>query len=344
MRMVRFACSGCGRELRVLSGRAGSPVRCPRCGATTRAPESGDERRRPAAASSPPRPSREAGGRRPCPFCAESIPAEAKKCRFCGEFLDAAPKRRRFNPFSTFSVLVAFGGSFAALGAMVLLQSMVGGMTAGAAVAGLGALSGLAGVGLAVAGRRRGAIGGGVGFVFNGVTLGLFLYAVGTLNTLAASAAVPEFLRKAINPGRNGGRKVVMMCAACGERAEVPAWDVLRHYLHGMEGVMRALRDPGSLDRLERSGSTGLTCPACGRPKLFPTLVCEHCGERFLNPWRTGEIPLDLKVRCPRCGKVQQRLGPYGLDTRALERLSQDLDAGRLKDLLKELKNVDPGR
>src|SRR5437016_12568935 len=40
MAMIQFACSGCGRSLRIADTEAGKKTRCPRCGEPLRIPDS----------------------------------------------------------------------------------------------------------------------------------------------------------------------------------------------------------------------------------------------------------------------------------------------------------------
>lgn len=302
VRMLTFACTGCGQELRALSMRAGREVRCPRCGGVGIVPSESSAPEGPAV---PP----------PAPAPVTAAPVEPPPAR-----------RRRGNPFSATSVLLAFFCSPAALATVFLCRSVASGVRVGLALAALGAVSGAAGVALAVCTGRRGAVSGGIGLFLDLVGVAVYLHGLNVLGAIASNEGVPDFVRRTVDPARGGGRTVTLVCAVCGKEAEVPAWEVFEHHLRGLDAAFKALRDPeGFRADVRAAAARGLRCPACGEAALFGAIECADCGRRFVSPWRGGDAPLDLEVRCPHCGAVQEHIGPYGIDRRALERLVEDL-------------------
>jgi hypothetical protein len=80
----QIVCPRCGAPVTVDQPANGKGVTCAGCGAAI------------ALVTLPAEPADGASGAsKPCPYCRESIRAEARKCRFCGEFLDPALKRER---------------------------------------------------------------------------------------------------------------------------------------------------------------------------------------------------------------------------------------------------------
>lgn len=86
------ACEGCGTKLKIpASFAAGKKLKCPKCGELVSVPQPADEdvgyaMTDDAAPLAPARVLAPASKR--CPYCGESILADAMKCRHCGEFLD----------------------------------------------------------------------------------------------------------------------------------------------------------------------------------------------------------------------------------------------------------------
>ncbi len=102
---ITFACESCGQGVVIDEAGAGQLVDCPGCGAQLEVPYksksldgSARANLRAVTTEPPPSPSVPTSHTKKCPFCAETINAEAIKCKHCGEFLDSKPRAQGFSP------------------------------------------------------------------------------------------------------------------------------------------------------------------------------------------------------------------------------------------------------
>ena len=354
MEMIDFKCDGCNRPLRVLSKHAGRQVRCPSCKAVTTAPGGAPAPEPmpeptfappPAAAPRPPAPPAQSSagqeGRRPCPFCAEWILAEAVKCHFCGERTDRAPDapdRRPFNPFSMFSPLLVISSTVFSAAAFMLTWNVAAALMVGGIVCGLGVALGIAGIVFAIRRRTRGIVGGTTGIVFGVIGICVTIASLVATDYLADALGdfAPE-LAGVLNPSGAGGDSVLMMCAECGYSEQMAAKDIVKHRLKSAQTMMGGAGDvEGLLDRVEKQGGMGMACPKCGKNQMFASVVCEYCQTAFVPGWRSGKDANYTETICPHCGKKQQDIGPMGFNSKALEGLINKGGGGDIEKLLNE--------
>ena len=129
MSTIEFACPYCERVTRVPAAFGGKQGKCPGCQKVIEVPAAdGEEAKRleapvaptpvaaaPMAVGGPVGGVVDEGPSRACPFCGETIKAQAKKCKFCGEFLDAgarAAQRGEFHGGTLASVWTRLGARF----------------------------------------------------------------------------------------------------------------------------------------------------------------------------------------------------------------------------------------
>ena len=91
---IRFHCPQCGKGLMAQSDQAGKRFSCPKCKAAVAVPDSSFVALEPQPLQAALPEAEPAVTTKACPFCAETIAAQAVKCKHCGSMLG----RRRQQP------------------------------------------------------------------------------------------------------------------------------------------------------------------------------------------------------------------------------------------------------
>ena len=100
---IAFNCGSCGQHVVIDEKGAGITVQCPKCNQTLTVPRTKPAPSKPptpapdiqhpkAATATPPKTVASVPETKQCPFCAETIRAEATKCKHCGSILAKPPK------------------------------------------------------------------------------------------------------------------------------------------------------------------------------------------------------------------------------------------------------------